>query len=400
MAIQSASISSLLLSLLPALVAQDTGKPVEPAQPAWSPQQQQGCDFLLTKQKDGVFSVKMGSREFPDPGFTALAIAALQSKPVALRTEKDREIIDKGLTWVLQNQNEDGSFGRNVPNYTTCAVVMALSRWDPSKTEEALAKAQRYVLALQNCEQTGSSRSDVEYGGVGYGSKGERSDLSNMQFAMDALRRSGLPADHEAFTRAVVFLQRTQNLKSANDLSGKLQLETEGGKPAPLAVGDDGGAVYYPGESPAGYIDHPDGSRTPRSYGSMTYALLKTYTLCGVKADDPRVQAAVKWIGANWTVEENPGADARLGDKGRYQGLFYYYMLLAQALDAVSMDRILVKGADGKVAEVDWRADLKQQLVSMQRDDGSWLNEKNTRWYEGLDILCTCYALLALEHCR
>ncbi|MCA8964886.1 MAG: terpene cyclase/mutase family protein [Planctomycetes bacterium] len=386
---------SLLAASLPtALNAQDAAKA------AWSPAQQKGCDFLLTKQKDGIFSVKMGSREFPDPGFTSLAIAALQSKPAAQRTEAEQAIIDKGLTWVLKNQNEDGSFGRNVPNYTTCAAVMALSRWDPSKTKEALAKAQRYVLAIQNCEKTGSSKSDVEYGGVGYGSKGERSDLSNMQFAIDALRRSGLPADNEAFTRAVVFLQRTQNLKSANDLGGKLQVKGDDGKPAPLAVGDDGGAVYYPGESPAGYIDQPDGSRTPRSYGSMTYALLKTYTLCGVKADDSRVQAAVKWIGANWTVAENPGADAKLGDKAKYQGLFYYYMLLAQALEAVGMDHVTTKGEDGKAKEVDWRADLKQQLASMQRDDGSWLNEKNTRWYEGLDILCTCYALLALEHCR
>ena len=75
-------------------------------------------------------------------------------------------------------------------------------------------------------------------------------------------------------------------------------------------------------------------------------------------------------------------------------------MLLAQALEAVGMDHVTTKGEDGKAKEVDWRADLKQQLASMQRDDGSWLNEKNTRWYEGLDILCTCYALLALEHCR
>lgn len=399
MAIPSASLPSALLSLLTAslpsvLVAQDA------ARPAWNPAQQKGCDFLLTKQKDGIFSVKMGPREFPDPGFTSLAIAALQSKPESLRTEAEKQVIDKGLAWVLQNQNEDGSFGRNVPNYTTCAAVMALSRWDAARTKEALAKAQRYVLAIQNCEKTGSNTNDVEYGGVGYGSKGERSDLSNMQFAMDALRRSGLPSDHEAFTRAVVFLQRTQNLKSVNDLGGKLQLKTDDGKPAPLAVGDDGGAVYYPGESPAGYLDHPDGSRTPRSYGSMTYALLKTYTLCGVEADDPRVQAAVRWIGDNWTVEENPGADARLGEKARYQGLFYYYMLLAQALEAVGMDRITTKGEGGKPREVDWRADLKTQLSSMQRGDGSWLNEKNTRWYEGLDVLCTCYALLALEHCK
>ncbi len=368
----------------------------------WTPAQQKGCDFLLKQQKDGVFSVKMGERTFPDPGFTSLAIAALQSKPAKERSKDEQAAIDKGLEFVLKNQNEDGSFGKNVPNYTTCAAVMALSRWEQKdKAKDALAKAQRYVLGIQVCEANGSSKADVEYGGVGYGSKGERSDLSNLQFAMDALRRSGLATDHEAFQRALVFLQRTQNLKSVNDLSGKIQVKSEssGGSPAPLSVGDDGGAVYYPGDSAAGYDDLPDGTRLPRSYGSMTYALLKTYTLCGVKADDPRVLAAVKWIGEHWSVAENPGASSKLGDAAKYQGLFYYYMLLAQALDAVGLERVAAKGKDGKAGDVDWRAELRKQLESMQRPDGSWLNERNSRFYEGLDILCTTYALLALEHC-
>ncbi|MFO1078385.1 MAG: prenyltransferase/squalene oxidase repeat-containing protein [Planctomycetota bacterium] len=370
------------------------------AQEPWSEAQQKGCDFLMQHQKDGVFSVQMGKRTFPDPGFTSLAIAALQSKPAKLRSEGEQKAIDQGLAYVLQNQNDDGSFGRNVPNYTTCAAVMALARWHDDKAKDALAKAQRYILAIQHCEQNGSTTADVEYGGVGYGSKGERSDLSNLQFAIAALRDTGLPSDHEAFVRAVTFLQRTQNLTATNDLAGKLEVKDEGKKPAPLAVGDDGGAVYYPGESPAGYVDLPDGKRLPRSYGSMTYALLKTYTLCGLKADDPRVRAAVKWIGANWSVAENPGADPKLGEKAKYQGLFYYYLLLAQALATVGLDKVEVTAADGKATSVDWRQDLKAQLAGMQAADGSWRNDRNDRWYEGLDILCTCYALLALEHCR
>ncbi|MCH7925963.1 MAG: hypothetical protein IIC51_10560 [Planctomycetes bacterium] len=35
-------------------------------------------------------------------------------------------------------------------------------------------------------------------------------------------------------------------------------------------------------------------------------------------------------------------------------------------------------------------------LVSLQRDDGSWVNDAD-RWYEGNPQLVTAYALLALQ---
>jgi squalene-hopene/tetraprenyl-beta-curcumene cyclase len=368
--------------------------------PAWSQAQQKGFDFLLGHQKDGVFAVKMGDKSHPDPGFTGLALAALQSKPAAARSDADKKVIEQGLVWLLGQQNEDGSFGQRVQNYTTCAVVMALARWSDDRTKPVLQKAQKYILAIQHCEANGSSPADVEYGGIGYGSKGERSDLSNVQFALQALRDTGLPSNDDAFRRAVTFLQRTQNLPGTNDLGGKLKVKAEGSEPAPFAVGKDGGAVYYPGESPAGAIDLPDGTRVPRSYGSMTYALLKCYTLCGIQGDDPRVKAAVKWIGDNWTLVENPGADSKLGEKTRFQGLYYYYyLLLAQALDASKTTKVMTQ-KDGKPVEVDWKKDLRAQVESMQLANGAWLNDKNGRWYENLDILCTCYALLALDHCR
>ena len=36
----------------------------------------------------------------------------------------------------------------------------------------------------------------------------------------------------------------------------------------------------------------------------------------------------------------------------------------------------------------------------MQAKDGSWRNEKNSRWMESSDLLCTFYAMLALERCN
>ncbi len=366
-------------------------------QATFSKAQQKAFDWLLGQQSEGVFSVKMGPKTFPDPGFTALGLSALQTKPQGLRTEAEQKVIEQGLRWLLAQQNKDGSFGQANTNYVTCAVVMALARWTDPAVKPALMKAQAYVLAIQNTEQNGYQRGDRDYGSIGYGGD-QRGDVSNLQFALEALRLTDLPQDHEAFAKAIVFLQRTQNLKSVNDFSGKVP--DDEGKLMQVTSGDDGGSAYYPGNSPAGYIDLPDGTRIPRSYGSMTYAMLKSYTMAGLKGDDPRIQAAVRWIQGNWNLAENPGADPALGEKARYQGLYYYYMVLAQALAAAGIDQLTVPGAEAKDVTVQWRSALREHLEAQQKPDGSWKNDRNDRWFEGMDVLCTCYAMLALERCR
>jgi len=137
----------------------------------------------------------------------------------------------------------------------------------------------------------------------------------------------------------------------------------------------------------------------------MTYALLKSYTLSGLSGDDPRVQAAVKWIQQNWDLAVNPGSDPALGEKVKYQGLFYYYMVLAQALDLAGLKEVQVPGKPNDKGEatttaLDWQTALRTQLEGMQQKDGTWVNDKNRRWYEDQPLLCTCYALIALERCK
>ena len=34
------------------------------------------------------------------------------------------------------------------------------------------------------------------------------------------------------------------------------------------------------------------------------------------------------------------------------------------------------------------------------QSDGTWVNTKNDRWMEGMAMLCTCYAMTALELCK
>jgi squalene-hopene/tetraprenyl-beta-curcumene cyclase len=107
----------------------------------------------------------------------------------------------------------------------------------------------------------------------------------------------------------------------------------------------------------------------------------------GVKADDPRVKAAMKWLEKNYSLAENPG----MGQAGVY----YYYHLMAKTLDA--LDKPTFVGADGK--EHDWRAELSAELAKRQSKDGSWVNE-NRQWMEGDANLATSFALLTLSYCQ
>ncbi|MEC9046967.1 MAG: hypothetical protein VYA51_03065 [Planctomycetota bacterium] len=380
----------------------------------WSASQGRAFQWLFEQQKGGVFSVTMPikddkgetqMRSFPDPALTGFGLMALQSKPRSKRTAAEQGAIDSGLNWLLTQQNADGTFGQQVTNYTTCVVVGALSRWADPKKAPVLKRAQKAILMFQNTESGGYSPSDRDYGSIGYGNS-QRGDLSNLHFSLDALRQTGLPEDHEALKKAIVFLQRTQNLKSSNDYAGRVPHPSKEGETLEVTSGDDGGASYYPGNSNAGYMVQPDGTAVPRSYGSMTYALLKSYTLAGVKGDDPRVKAAVRWIQDNWTLAVNPGSDPAMGEKVKYAGLFYYYMVLAQALDASGIDTVQAPDPDLATSgleptkPVNWRAALRDHLASIQQPDGTWINGKNGRWMENLPLLCTCYAMAALERCK
>ncbi|HEU4418811.1 MAG TPA: prenyltransferase/squalene oxidase repeat-containing protein, partial [Planctomycetota bacterium] len=393
----------------------DRGQDPAAAGAVFSKAQQKAVEWLMSQQKDGVFSITIPVKNDkgeevlksqPDPGMTGFGLLALQTKPKAMRTADEQTAIEKGIKWLIGCQNEDGTWGQHTPNYVTCVVVAALTRREDPAHKQALDKAQRAILGFQNSEAGGYKSSDRDYGSIGYGNS-QRGDLSNLHFSLDALRATGLPADHEAFKKALVFLQRTQNLKSVNDFSGKVPDPDREGVVLDATSGDDGGAVYYPGNSNAGYDVLPDGKAVPRSYGSMTYALLKAYTLAGLKGSDPRVQAAVKWIQNNWTLAVNPGADPSMREEVKYQGLFYYYMVLAQALDLAGVQTITfaakAAGSDGKAVpagEVNWRKALREHLEAMQRPDGTWVNSKNGRWYENMPLLCTCYAMTGLELCR
>lgn len=391
--LRGVAVAFLSVSLcVPAVQAQssEAQSDAAPSEAGFGKARQRGIDFLLSKHEKGRFL----HDDEAQLGMSALALAAVLTKPAPQRTDDEKAYIAAATDYILGQQNEDGSFGKAITNYQTSAVTLALAKLGTDRVAKPLEKAVAFIMTVQNAEANGVSPDHKDYGGFGYG-PGSRGDLSNTQFAIEALRAAGVEADHEAFARAVRFLQRTQNLRSVNDFrSETVDPDTE--EKHPVEPGDDGGAVYFPGNSKFGFDVVADGVRVPRSYGSMTYALLKTYALCGLGPDDERMKAASNWLKQHWTLDSNPGTFAGLDEDAQYQGLFYYYETMARALHVCGVDEVETAGDE----KVDWRAALEKHLLSMQRDDGSWLNEKNGRWWEDQPVMCTVYALLALADCE
>ncbi|MFN0009699.1 MAG: prenyltransferase/squalene oxidase repeat-containing protein [Planctomycetota bacterium] len=343
-----------------------------------------GGTFLLGKQKDGKFEGRPGK---PDAGITAMAIGALLCVPEP-RPPEVQKAIDSGLAWIASLQKPNGSIhDGEMANYVTCASVLALARSKKPEYAPVIAKARDFLLVLQNDEAEGFSPDHPFYGGNSYGNE-ERPDLSNVQMALEALAASGLEKGHEAYQRALVFLSRCQNRSESNTL------RYDGGSGNVIVSGDDGGATYAPGDSKAGTVELANGKKVGRSYGSMTYALLKSFIFAGLSKDDPRMQACWEWLKKNYTLDVNPGFESSKDPTASYQGLFYYFHTMAKALDLYGEETIV--DAQGKSHP--WRAELCGRLVAMQRkEDGSWKNENSSRWWEGNPVLATSYALVTLD---
>lgn len=381
---RDASVSVRAEACARAAVAYRAGmeKAEAPKPPAVNEAYERGVDYLASQLGESGMWEAFGQ---PEPGISALAARAMLGSARPEMRAKAGPVLDQ----LLALQKPDGSIhaGR-VAVYTTSIAIGALAARGNDADLEAIVKAANYLRITQADEGEGYSEDDKFYGGIGYGND-LRPDLSNLQYALQALKESGAKSDDPAFQRAIKFLERSQNLREVNP-----KAYYNGEDDNKLVVsGDDGGAIYYPGNSMAGYVELADGTLVARSYGSMTYALLKCYLFAGLDATDPRVAAAIAWIERNWTVEVNPGFDSLRDPRAAAQGLYYYYLSLAQCLSETGMK--FVTTPDGK--KHDWRLELQRKLLDVQLEDGSWINEAAPRWWEGNPVLCTGYALNALH---
>ncbi len=389
MCIKSHGILSLLCALVLCGIASQgsLAAPVKKPQapllpPGVGPALQRGVAFLLSRRNpDGSW--------LHHPAVTGLACMAIFKSGLARPGSQARAAVDRGLEYILRFRQPDGSIWNKrqgeYPNYSTAISLITLATINRPQDKPAMRAARDFLL---NSQFTNVPPSNPSYGGIGYG-KRLRPDLSNTQWALEALYLTD-SMDREpecsdparakkadlAWKRALTFLTRCQNLKETNHQ---------------VWVASDpdnrGGFVYMPGQSKAGSITTKDGRKTLRSYGSMTYAGLKSMIYARVSKNDPRVRAACDWVRRHYTFDENPGMGK--------QGWFYYLHTCAKALAALGDETIV----DVHHQVHPWRYDLVSRLLTAQKADGRWVNA-NGRWWESIPELTTSYALIALEICR
>ena len=407
---------------------------------------ERGVEYLRsTQNEDGSWIPE------PGPAITGLCLAALLDQP---DIGPDDPAVVKAIDFILAHIQEDGSIRQGpdgiLASYNTSICLSAMSRIgnDP-RIAQAIAMGQDFLRSIQwktgmldpNDESIDDEHPYV--GGFGYGRHG-RPDLSNTQIALQALHDTGCDCDDPAFQRALIFLNRVQATPD-NDLYADMIQQDE----------DSAGGFIYAPSTNSDNINTPQSMANPdqveqaregnavsglRTYGGMTYSGFKSLLYANLDRDDPRVQAVLGWIANNYELDHNPG----MPEETKLQGLYYYYLTMARALNAwgsssleVNVEGnfttvranpgVLMRDVIAKINELsqaghddvrlavgddsiegiqvttgvgiethDWANDMIDKITSLQAEDGSWANTES-RWMEDNPILCTAYAVLALQ---
>lgn len=346
-----------------------------------------GGEFLLQRQEDN------GSW-LHQPAITALACIALHEAPHLRERQDVMDAVMEGRDFILANVREDGAIAAEKEkhvNYTTSLSLIALAVLDQPDDRDVILDARQFLIDMQLDEDHPDHPTDDDnpfYGGIGYGSAGpEKPDISNTQWALEAIYMTrDFAKDTEqsreeelAWGKALNFLEAVQNVPEDADSTWVVSDREEDHM--------DGGFIYKPDESKVNEKLREQGIEAEglRSYGSMTYAGLKSMIYAELDKNDYRVEAAVDWARKHYTLDENPV----MGPEGH----FYYLQTFAKAMDAYGAETI--DTADE--GERNWREDLIRKLLKFQKEDGQWQNDKSGRWMESIPDLVTAYAMIAME---
>src|SRR5262249_41679495 len=138
------------------------------------------------------------------------------------------DVIEKGVSWLVSHQNEDGSFGDGVGNafyraYASASVLVLLASLDVDRHAGPIRRTIEYLKDNQR-------RVGIYRGGIGYGMKAPFPDprdpdsahvrtyaaLSPTSVAALGMRRAGVPLDDPFWGLLVEFCHSLHNSRAIN----------------------------------------------------------------------------------------------------------------------------------------------------------------------------------------
>jgi squalene-hopene/tetraprenyl-beta-curcumene cyclase len=316
--------------------------------------------FLLSQQDDdGAFRSKTYGHFKDGRALSPIALSALLFVPPG--EPRLPSAYRKGADFVAalvddRGKVEAGPFGLEYPVYATAGALLVLSV--PANQRHARAKKAlvEFLWEHQLDESNGWSPKDPAYGGWGYFNGVPKkpkdahrlsellsSNVSSTLFAAGALTLAGVPRDHPRLKKALVFIERCQN----------------------FGEGLDGGFFFTPSnevQNKAGFLEKdPHGAFHYKSYGTMTADGLRALLRLGKPSDDPRVQAALRWLDTRFALDKVPGDYPREREVSRDGAYYYYLWTYAHAMMELGIRER-------------WPAILVAELAKRQKPDGSWAN--------------------------
>ncbi|NQE44653.1 hypothetical protein C5S31_01350, partial [ANME-1 cluster archaeon GoMg2] len=313
---------------------------------------EKGLQWLRDHQNpDGSWTGDRGA----NVGYTSLAALAFLNHGV----DESDPTVSKAINYILLNRHADGSIYDSYSNYETALAILPLVATHNSDYDDEIAAARDFLIDIQIDEGEGLTNSDWPYGGWGYGWLDPSwADLSNTQWSLMGLDAANLPKMSDTWSEGELYVTRCQNLHATN----------------PYAVTDDGGFTYQP---PTISCCWGCGGDTSQSYGAMSAAGVWSLRLCDVGTADQRVQAGLNWLRNNYAPIDTVGNPC-------YGDTYLYYYLLSFA------KTLVMTGIPAGSWQETASQDITSFIVNTQHDDGHWSSDEG-------DLFATEQAILALQ---
>ena len=280
------------------------------------------AEFLWAQQADdgGFHSTTYGLLR-SGQSLTPFVIVALLGVPDS-ESSRPAGAIERALEFISSNTNADGSLGlmddtaADYPNYATALAVSALVKIRRPGYERRIEPMVAQLRAQQLCEDNGWNPKDAPYGGWGMGGQIHRPpeaghvDLSMTRYVLEALNASGVSPSDPAITRALTFLQRSQN---------------------------SNGGFYFSPVNPEINKGGPTGGGFA-SYGTATADGVLALRVAGISDVDPRIANALTWLKKHHQPDRAPGFDEASGEPWASGLRFYYAHAISQVLPALPLE--------------------------------------------------------------
>ena len=285
--------------------------------------------YLWSQQADdgGFHSTTYGFLR-SGQSLTPFALVALLGVPPG-ESSTPRGAVERALSFIKANTNADGALGvidataADYPNYATALAVSAIIKAGTPRYENVVASMVAQLRTQQFTEANGWGPKDPPYGGWGMGGPVHRPpeaghvDLSMTRHVLEALRLAGIPSSDPVISRAMVYLERSQN--------------TDGGfyfSPVNPEINKAGSIRSQSAESKTGFV----------SYGTATADGVLALRAAGVSDTDPRIAKALSWLEEHHTPDRAPGFEEGTGQPWGLGLRFYYAHAISRVLPGLQID--------------------------------------------------------------